>query len=224
METPDLITFHVLHRGMRKDAARLAAAVDSLREAERTIRGPALQRWYAGYNGELHDHHDIEDTIFFPAILERLPVFDRSIARIDADHAALDDALARTQVALAEVADANVHWPTASAEASDAARELRLLLQSHLGFEDAEVLPLFVAHFGREEYEALEEQAKKQINVGQLKFTIPWAVDAATDDERKTMLDNSPFAFKLLWHATRRRYNRMAREAFGPAPTERKAA
>ena len=53
MQLPDLTTYHVLHRGMRIDSGRLTVAVAGLGEAERSTRGPALARWYAGYYGEL---------------------------------------------------------------------------------------------------------------------------------------------------------------------------
>ena len=216
MQLPDLTNYHVLHRGMRLDSTRLAGAVAALAEGERSTRGPALARWYAGYYGELHEHHTIEDEIFFPAILERVPVFDGQLDRIEAEHHRLEEVLVETRARLARLGDPAVDWPVASAEAADVTTELRDLLDLHLDFEDADVLPLFVRHFGREEYEDLDERAKKHIKLGQLTFTIPWAVEAATAEERSRMMTTAPLAFKLLWHATRRRYDRMAREAFGP--------
>ena len=215
MELPDLTTYRVLHRGMRLDSARLAGAVATLDEAERTTRGPALARWYAGYYGELHEHHTVEDTIFFPAILERVPVFDSQIDRIEAEHHRLEDVLVETAARLGRLGDPGVAWPAAVAEAADITAELRDLLDGHLGFEDADVLPLFVRHLTREDYEDLSERALKHVKLGQLTFGIPWAVEAATEDEFRHMYANAPLAFKVLWYTTRRRYNRMARQAFG---------
>ena len=215
MELPDLTTYRVLHRGMRLDSARLAGAVATLAEAERTTRGPAIARWYAGYYGELHQHHTVEDTIFFPAILERVPVFDSQIDRIEAEHHRLEDVLVETAALLGRLGDPGVAWPVAVAEATDITTELCDLLDAHLGFEDADVLPLFVRHFTVEDYEDLGERAIKHTGLGQLVFGIPWAVEAATEDEFRHMYANAPLAFKLLWYATRRRYNRMARQAFG---------
>jgi hypothetical protein len=215
MELPDLTTYRVLHRGMRLDSARLAGAVAGVDEADRTTRGPALVRWYAGFYGELHEHHTVEDTIFFPAILERVPVFDGQIDRIEAEHDRLEEVLVEARSRLVRLGDPGVAWPTAVAEAADITTELRQLLDAHLGFEDADVLPLFVRHFTREDYEDLNERALKHVKLGQLIFGIPWAVEAATEDEFRHMYDDAPLAFKLLWYATRRRYNRMAQEAFG---------
>jgi iron-sulfur cluster repair protein YtfE (RIC family) len=215
MELPDLTTYRVLHRGMRVDSARLAGAVAGLDEADRTTRGPALARWYAGYYGELHEHHTVEDTIFFPAILERVPVFDSQIDRIEAEHHRLEEVLVETAARLGRLGDPGVSWPAAVAEATDVTAELRDLLQAHLGFEDDDVLPLFVRHFTREDYEDLNERALKHVKLGQLTFGIPWTVEAATEDEFRHLYANAPLAFKLLWYATRRRYNRMAQRALG---------
>ena len=217
MDLPDLTTYLIIHRGMRHDAARLEAAVRAVPEDDRTRRGTALARWYAGYHGELHEHHTIEDEIFFPAVLERLPVFDSQVHRIDAEHHRLEELLQRTTGMLQAIADPNVDWPVASAEAIETAAELRMLLDLHLGFEDDDVLPLFVRHFGREEYEDLEERARKSAKLAGLTFTLPWIMESATAEERQKLLGGAPFAFKLLWWATRRRYNRMAHDAFGLA-------
>ncbi|HVL06235.1 MAG TPA: hemerythrin domain-containing protein [Acidimicrobiales bacterium] len=217
MELPDLTTYHVLHRGMRLDSARLAGAVAALGEDERSVRGPALARWYAGYYGELHEHHTVEDEIFFPALVERVPVFDGQIDRIDAEHDRLEDVLVETRARLGRLSDPGVPWPVAVAEASEITAELRDLLDVHLGFEDADVLPLFVRHFTREDYEDLGERALKHTKLRHLVFAIPWAAEAATEDQFRHMYANAPLAFKLLWRATRRRYNRMAQEAFGSA-------
>ena len=217
MQLPDLTTYHVLHRGMRLDSARLAGAVASLDEAQRSTRGPAMARWYAGFYGELHEHHTVEDDIFFPALLERVPVFDGQVDRIEAEHNHLEDVLVETRARLVRLGDPGVDWPVAVAEASEITSELKDLLSVHLDFEDADVLPLFVRHFSVEDYEDLNERALKHTKFGQLVFGIPWAVESATEEQFRHMYDTAPLAFKLLWRATRRRYNRMAQEAFGPS-------
>ncbi len=109
--------------------------------------------------------------------------------------------------------------PEASTEATEATGQLRALLEAHLGFEDTDVVPLYARHFGAEEYEEVEDRAKKYVAVGHLPFMIPWIMDAATEDEQRRRFGGAPLASKLLWYATRRRYRRMAGDAFGPALT-----
>jgi hypothetical protein len=217
MQTPDLMTFMVLHHGMRADSARLARALTEVREDERARRSRQLTRWYDGFLHELHSHHEVEDQIFFPALLERVPMFDDQIARIDTDHARLDDVLDRGRRALVQLGDPRVAWADASRVAVETTAELHAHLDRHLGFEDTEVLPRFVEHFSAEDYEGLEEQALKHVELGTLPFALPWIMDNADPQQRKTLYDGAPFAFKLLWYATRGRYRRMARAAFGDA-------
>jgi len=72
-------------------------------------------------------------------------------------------------------------------------------------FEDRDLLPLFADRFGPEEYEDLEERARKGAKLDSLKFILPWIMDAATPTEKVTLLAGAPLAFKLLWLMTRRR-------------------
>lgn len=144
-------------------------------------------------------------------------MFDSQIDRIDAEHHRLEELLQRTTGMLEGIADPNVDWPVASAEAIETTGELRMLLDLHLGFEDADVLPLFVRHFGREEYEGLSERAMKSAKLGALAFALPWIMEAATAEEKAKLFGEAPLAFKLLWYATRGRYSRMVRGAFGTA-------
>jgi hypothetical protein len=218
MSAPDLTLFTIIHRLMRQDAARIADAVAGLTEPARTSQGVALARWYGGYLNELHDHHHIEDDIFLPAMAAKVPEAAAHVTRIDADHLVLDELLTRTTNALRRVADPAVDFATAHAEATDAARALRDLIDTHLAFEDTEVLPVFTAHFSGEEFEALEKQAMGKPDLKHLAFTLPWVVDGATPAERAQIFASAPFAFKLLYHATRRRYRRMSATAFAGAP------
>jgi hemerythrin-like domain-containing protein len=215
MQTPDLTTFMVLHHGMRADSGRLAKALTEVGEPDRARRSRQLIRWYDGFLHELHGHHEVEDQIFFPALLERVPVFDNQIARIDADHALLDDVLDRGRQALVSLGDPSVSWTEASRVGVETTRELHALLERHLGFEDAEVLPMFVECFSAEDYEDLEERALEQFDRGTLPFALPWIMDNADPQQKQMLFDGAPFAFKVLWYATRGRYRRMATAAFG---------
>ena len=92
-EQPDLTLYKLIHKGMRGDTARLAAAVAGLTEADRSARMPAIVRWYEGFFRDFELHHAAEDDIFFPALAERLPVFADRMARLDAEHHVLLSAL-----------------------------------------------------------------------------------------------------------------------------------
>jgi hypothetical protein len=215
--TPDLTIYHVVHRAMKADAARLANAVAGVDPGD-TGRAAAFERWFDGYLGELHHHHTVEDELFFPALVEKVPVFADQVPRIDRDHARLDELLEWNTTALRDLAAGPRSWSDAHAEATRSTYELAKLLDEHLGFEDDDVLPLFTRHFTADEYHVLDEQAAKHPGIKQLLFTIPWAIDAATDDERDNAFEATPLVFKLLWYVRRRPYARLARTVFADAP------
>jgi hemerythrin-like domain-containing protein len=211
---PDLTTFAVLHRLMREDSRRLADAVARVGELEREVQVPKLARWYAGFQDELHDHHVIEDDIFNPALVERVPTASPLVDRIDADHRNLALLIERVTVALERLANPHASFRAAHAEAVMVTDGLAALLDSHLAFEDGDVVPLFGVHFTGEEYEALEKKAMKLPAPRRLVFTIPWVMQGASEDERRAMLDAAPLPFKLLWYVVRGRYRRIEAAAF----------
>jgi hemerythrin-like domain-containing protein len=219
MDTPDLTTYYVIHRNMRVSTRRLAAAVADVTEADRAERGHALRRWYAGFEDELHTHHTVEDTIFFPSLFERLPSLRAYLARIDDEHDELNRLLERTHDALAAVANSNRDWTESIASARNVTSDLESLIDQHLDFEDAEILPLFSRHYSRADYEALDKEAIAGTGMKQLAYTVPWLMAGATPDEQTQMLDNAPFILRVLWMATRRRYARLETDALGPIPS-----
>jgi hypothetical protein len=212
---PDLTLFTLVHRAMRRDAARLSAAVAGLGDGDRARAG-SLRRWYRAYRAELIGHHSLEDQIWFPVLAERVPTFGEHSDRIDREHHQLADALTAVGVALDHLADADAGGaPTAIAPARDATRELVDLVDGHLGFEDADILPLYLRHFTQDEYAEVERRARKMLDKRHAPFAVPWILSAATPGERTRVLGQAPVAFKLLWYASRRRHARNSARALG---------
>jgi hypothetical protein len=212
---PDLTPFTVVHRAMRRDGARLATALTGLGAGD-TARARALRRWYDGYHGELDGHHALEDHLWFPALAERVPTFAEHADRIEREHHLLDDALRGVAVALDRVVESEAATP-ARRVAHDAACELTSLLDLHLDFEDADILPLFLRHFTEDEYGEIEARARTLVELRRLPFGVPWVMNAATPAERTRLLARAPLTWKLVWYASRGRHARLSARAFGPA-------
>ncbi len=212
--TADLTLYRVVHRGMKGDAARLAQATARIAPGD-VGRARAFTRWYEGFLGELHDHHTIEDTIFFPALVEKVPAFADQVPRIDREHVLLSELLDSANGALNDLTEQRLPWGTAAATAADTTRQLSALLDVHLGFEDDEVLPLFPLYFTADEYDELDRNAAADPNLKQALFTVPWACDWATDAERNHAFESTPLVFKLIWRVRRRSYARLTRRVFG---------
>lgn len=214
-EHPDLTLYRLIHRGMRADTARLAAVVAGLTEAERHRRMPALTRWYAGFLQEFELHHSAEDDIFFPALAERVPVFADQLARLDAEHHTLEAALLAVRDALGQLADPNVAWRSVREDAVDALRVADNELTLHLDNEDADVLPLFVSHMSKLEYDEIGERALKRATPKHLLFALPWVMRQATGEESGKILAEAPLPLKVMWYVSRGRHARLTRRALG---------
>lgn len=225
MDTPDLTFYRLIHRSLRVSSGRLATAISELAEDERTGRGRSLVKWYGGFEGELHEHHTVEDRIFFPALFERVPALAGYVQRLDDEHEYLTELMGTMRGELARVANPLQPFDDAVTKAAAVAIDLQETLDGHLDFEDAEVLPLFERHFDAGEYDALQDRAingNGKPNVSQLAWTIPWVMDAATPEEKEVLLDDAPFMMKVLWVASRGRFVRLEKAAFGvdvPAAT-----
>lgn len=217
METPDLTGYRLVHRGMRTSSKRLAAVLGDLTEAERSGRAAKLVTWYAGFETELHQHHTLEDDVFFPSLFERVPSLRSYLQRIDDEHEHLVELLGSVRFALDGLADPAHPFDEALAGAATLATELESVIDGHLDFEDHEILPLFERHYDAAEYKALEDGAIHggKPDIGKLSWTVPWMMTEATPDERHRMMDGAPFMLKALWVAKRGRYAKLERAAFG---------
>lgn len=211
---PDLTTYYLVHRALRHGATRVAAAVESCEPGSDSSRPRAILRWYRGFATELHLHHTTEDTLHFPALAERVPVMAEHEARLEAEHDQIEHALERTNRALAQLAEMPV-TVSSHGEAIAATRQLAHLLDQHLGYEDADVLPLFVRHFTAAEYGVLEEQTTKGASPKVLPFTVPFIAEAATPEELERVLAGMPAIIKVVLRLFGGRYARMTTAAFG---------
>ena len=175
-------------------------------------RVQAFARYWKGFAGEVLAHHTIEDDVMFPALVERVPVAAELIGRTDADHERLDELMTAVAAEVEELAAGRLA-PALAAEL----RELAALMDAHLDFEDAEVLPLFERHFTAEEYEELDDQAAKALGISkQAAFTVPFIASMLDPDVRERVFGDAPAAFRLLYRATRRSHARLADRALGP--------
>jgi hypothetical protein len=212
-EIPDLTVYHLVHRAMRETASQFARALTELTYAD-VRRASALEWWWTGFAAELHNHHTIEDEIFFPALALKVPAFAAYEAGLAADHARLDEMMSGLTTATAQLAAGGV-WNQPYASAVELSAELARFLDDHLTVEDEDVLPLFVRHFTASEYAELDERAMKHAPMQQMLFNVPWALSAVGHEERRELLTVLPTPIRVIWRLTRRRYERRAELAFG---------
>jgi hemerythrin-like domain-containing protein len=213
MTAPDLTFYRVVHRAIRQSATALAETAVVI-ETTAPDRRAAFARYWKGYAGEVLHHHSVEDDIFFPALVERVPVAADLIHRTDEDHAHLDELMVALEASVGEVRAGRP-----APELVALTRELDRHMADHLDFEDRDILPLFERHFSAEEYDALDAAAVKSAGLGpQTAFSVPMIIGAMTPEEQAATIPGAPLPLRVLHRLTRRSHQRLVSRAFGRLP------
>jgi hemerythrin-like domain-containing protein len=213
MTAPDLTMYRIVHRAIRQSTTAIADVAGTVANADADRRN-ALARYWKGYAGEVLHHHSVEDDIFFPALVERVPVAAEMIARTDEDHLHLDELMTAIDAA---VADLRAGHP--GPELAALTRELDDHMAAHLDFEDSDVLPLLERHFDKAEYDAMDARAVKSAGLGaQMVFSLPMLVSAMTPEERAVILPAAPVALRVMYRITKGRHARLTEQALGRTP------
>lgn len=207
----DTSDFLAIHTCLRRAGRALAEAVAGHDPRDRS-RARSLLRYWEGYAGEILLHHTVEDEIFYPALVERVPVAAEHLGRIDADHHTLDELMAEGHIAMTHLAAGGPTRPAAYV-----LRHLDHVMRVHLDYEDADVVSLFPSHFDQHEYEALAKAAGRSVSFKQARFTVPFVGSWLDDEQREQMLGEAPMPFRLLYRVTRSGHERLAAAALGAA-------
>lgn len=211
-DVPDLTAYRAVHAAMRLSNEWLVSGIARTGRGDRR-RIAAIRRWFAGYAGELRNHHHNEDHIMFPALAALVPAYAAFDEGLATDHLRLDAVIDGLDVSLRMWEQTPVSADR-QATALELANELLDLLATHLDIEDEHVLPMFERHMTVEEYRRLDDEVVEHLDMRQALFTVPWlltAVDAATATH---LLTGAPVALRVLFRLTRGRYSRLARRAF----------
>ena len=197
--------FRAIHRAMRRDAARLerlAPRVDDQRRARR------LARWYGHFLASIEHHHQREDLVVWPLLVDRDPSFAAETAALQHDHEVLDDALHSVATALRDLVDGNVADPGLLAAT---ATRLRNHLDEHLDREEAAAFPRIARSFNADEYHEVEKELREGLSMSELAFEAPWILDGLDSEQSEAMIGEVPVALRVLYYlAFRPRYLRIA--------------
>lgn len=121
------------HHAFRRDIARFIRAVDQMKTGDVSRSEDVRGEWEKSYRLALHGHHTMEDTNIFPDIRSKHPDLGFAIDKLMEQHHQIDPLLEKGDAAFADL----VHPEKAEAVLS----ELKTLLDQHLAFEEAEIIP-----------------------------------------------------------------------------------
>jgi hemerythrin-like domain-containing protein len=211
----DIRDYLAIH-GMIRRATRALALVTARGVALDDRRARALKEYWQGYAHELHMHHTVEDTIFFPALVDRAPEAVGQIARIDRDHAELDELIAAGHEAFAAIGAG-----TGTERAHVVLARLERLMAEHLDFEDDQLVPTIGSLFTQAEYDAMHARAMSLPTPRkQLAFIVPFVAQWMDPAAWQRLYASAPLPLKVMYRLTRRRHSRLVRAAFGGVAAE----
>lgn len=176
---PEMSMNRLIHAAVRRDLARLDAALADLPAGDAT-RAQELVTAYAYLQRELTRHHEGEDTHIWP-MLAGLGVDATVLEAMETEHQAMAAGLVGTQQALATLAGAPTVENTAAARASVA--ELTEVTERHLTHEEDELEPLLRPHLDTPEWKAVEKQLRKG-PLPQAGMFFNWLRDGMSEPDR----------------------------------------
>jgi hypothetical protein len=121
------------HHAFRRDIARFMRAIGKIKAGDHSRDEAVREEWEKSYRQALHGHHTIEDTKIFPDIRNGHSDLAAALDKLSEQHHKIDPILEKGDAAFADLE----HPERAEA----VVRELKVLLDEHLAFEEAEITP-----------------------------------------------------------------------------------
>jgi hemerythrin-like domain-containing protein len=169
----------VIHGAVRRDLARLTAALDRCPDGARP-RAQALERAYANLHEQLTQHHEGEDTHIFPWLAGA--GIDHDLLRaMESEHEAMAAALAESGGAMAAYARSGSSADAAAARASLV--HTTEVVERHLRHEEDELEPMIAPQMESPGWKAVEKKLRRQPPSVTGRF-FAWVTDGMGDAER----------------------------------------
>jgi hemerythrin-like domain-containing protein len=183
----------VIHAAVRRDLARLEAALDAAPDGDR-VRASQLKAAYANLYRELKHHHIGEDTFVFP-FLARVEGASDLVRVMEEEHEAMATALTEAGMAMSAYA------LTGSAADAHAARDAVLrahqVVERHLHHEEVDFEPLMLPHLESPDWKAVEKQLRPA-SLADTGRWMAWVQDGMPAEERAYFRSTIPVPVSFL--------------------------
>ena len=207
----DLTGMYLMHHAFRRDLRDLAAAVRAT-PPDATGTWAALRHRWGRFAHLLHHHHEVEDRVLWPLLLERTAAAgDREglavLEAMESEHALIDPLLVQARLLI----DA----PVPDREAlHDVITDAAETLGQHLAHEETDAVALVQRYVAGPEWEALEKKEfRGRPSIGELRFQLPWMVEGLPDDAVRPLVKSAGPVFALVLALSRRSFARHQRTA-----------
>ena len=199
----------VIHDMFRREFEAIPALVSKVSEGDGAQVAIVADHvtWMVRF---LHTHHEGEDLLVWPKLLERGPAeIDPLIHTMEAQHEGLAHALDDLGVKAAD-------WRTTSTAPEQgalagAATELLLRITEHLDLEERKVLPLIDKYLTEKEWKQIGGHGLKMMSYRQLKVAFGMILNESTPEQVEIMRHTIPLVpWTLFSHVGPRAYVKYA--------------
>lgn len=195
---PDTGEMLVIHTALRREFALLPAVVGAVMAGDRP-RAREVAAHTRLTLAFLHAHHDSEDRLLWPLLMQRLSMQTALIETMEQQHAAV--------ATLGEAITGElVGWIQTAGTADRHAlvghlTDLHTALEEHLDLEEAAVLPLIRDHLSIAEWNASFDHAQHHTDVGARTglLLVGMVLEDALPQERTQFLGRMPAVARGAW-------------------------
>jgi hemerythrin-like domain-containing protein len=200
---PDTHEMVIIHRVFRREFRLLPDLIGGVRDGD-TERAALVGEHLTDVVASLHHHHEGEDDLLWPPLLQTATLQAELIHRMEAQHAALATALDQIDKltpawsATANKADGD--------ELATSVRAAAVILDEHMAEEEREVLPLVRKHLTVEQWGKLGERGAKSITDKRKRLLfLGMILEDASPEERQNFMSHLPAPVRVLWKLVGRR-------------------
>ena len=192
IEVRDMAIVHRLFRQAYEEAARLVRAGPTPSPERVTFLADHIDLVLGG----LHSHHQDEDELLYPKLIERVPEQAPMTEQVEHEHELIKTALDGASAACAT-------WrarPSAeTGEALAAALDhLNAVVQPHLDDEEQKVVPLAAVTLTQREWDAMGKAGMRKVPLKQRGIAAGMMLDALNEEERAYMMHAVPAPMRIL--------------------------
>jgi hypothetical protein len=178
------------HTAFRRDAAALVAAAGAL-EPRDYVGAGRLACAFAITRRMLHEHHESEDELVFPEMIDRAPEFAGVVMRLSLEHVDLDAVIEDITRDLSILTVSTSGAEAVHARLVQHVGAFQSLIEAHLDEEEEHALPIFLRCFSVAEIDAMGD-AHHARNADKLHEMVPWAASAQPADVAAAMIAAQP--------------------------------
>jgi hemerythrin-like domain-containing protein len=199
IEVRDMRIIHETFRRAYEEAAQLVRANPTPSPARVTFLADHIDFGLT----MLHHHHEGEDEILYPLLVERVPDHATRTEQIDEEHQAVKGTIDAAQTACAR-------WRTAPSAVTGEALATSLdavnaALLPHLDNEEREVVPLAAVTVSQKEWDSLAKHGIASIPGNKRLIAFGMILEPLNETDRVYMLTNLPPPVKVLYRLVGKR-------------------